>query len=276
MRPEPAGGGVPREGALDIVLRRDRVVVAAALAVLTVAAWFYLLHLASEMSSMTMPDMPGMAMAMPAMHAWSWVELGALVVMWSVMMVAMMLPSAAPMILMFAAINRRRREQPGPLVPTAAFVAGYLLVWTGFSVLASLAQWGLHAAALLSPMMVSTSPWLGGVLLVAAGVFQWSPLKQACLNGCRSPLSFIIGRWRPGRSGALRMGLEHGAYCLGCCWLLMAMLFVAGVMNLLWVAAIAAFVLLEKAVPRGELVSRVAGVALVGGGGLLLARAVLS
>jgi predicted metal-binding membrane protein len=275
MRPESAGAGALREAALDVLLRRDRLVVVGALAALTVAAWLYLVHLASAMSHMAMPDMPGMAMTMPAMHAWSWVELGALVVMWSVMMVAMMVPSAAPMILMFAAINRRRREQPGPLVPTAAFVAGYLLVWTGFSVLASLAQWGLHAAALLSPMMVSTSPWLGGVLLMAAGIFQWSPLKEACLSGCRSPMSFIMTRWRPGRGGALRMGLEHGAYCLGCCWLLMAMLFVAGVMNLLWIAAIAAFVLLEKVVPRGKLVGRVAGVVLAGAGGLLLARAVL-
>jgi predicted metal-binding membrane protein len=258
------------ERALDTVLRRDRLVVAAALAALTVAAWLYLLYTAAHMA------MPEMAMAMPAMHSWSWVELGALVVMWTVMMVAMMVPSAAPMIVMFATINRRRREQHGPFVPTAVFLAGYLVVWTGFSVLAALAQAALHAAALMSPMMVTTSPLLGGVLLVAAGVFQWTRLKASCLVHCRSPLSFIVTSWREGRGGALRMGLHHGLYCLGCCWLLMALLFVAGVMNLLWIAAIAIFVLLEKIVPRGERVGRVAGIVLVVAGLLVLSRAVLA
>jgi predicted metal-binding membrane protein len=262
------------EAALEILLRRDRVVVGTALAVLIVAAWLYLLHLAAEMSKMPMPDMPSMpGMAMPAMHAWGWVEVEALVVMWAVMMVAMMMPSAAPMILMFATINRRRREHQVPFVPTATFLAGYLLVWTGFSAVAALAQWGLHAAALRSPMIVSTSPLLGGLVLLAAGVFQWTPLKKTCLIKCRSPMSFIMTRWREGSRGALIMGLEHGAYCLGCCWLLMALLFVAGVMNLLWVAAIAAFVLAEKVVPRGDLVGRLAGIALFAAGVLLVARA---
>jgi predicted metal-binding membrane protein len=251
-------------------VRRDRLVVAAALAALTVAAWLYLLYMAAPMA------MPEMAMAMPAMHSWSWVELGALVVMWTVMMVAMMVPSAAPMIVMFATINRRRREQHGPFVPTAVFLAGYLVVWTGFSVLAALAQWVLHAAALMSTMMVTTSPLLGGLLLVAAGVFQWTRLKAVCLVHCRSPLSFIVTSWREGRGGAFRMGLHHGLYCLGCCWLLMALLFVAGVMNLLWIAAIASFVLLEKIVPRGELVGRVAGIVLVVAGLLVLSRGVLA
>lgn len=259
-----------RESALDTLLRRDRLVVAAALAALTIAAWLYLLHMAARMA------MPEMAMAMPAMHPWSWVELGALAVMWTVMMVAMMVPSAAPMILMFTTINRRRREQQGPFVPTAVFFAGYLVVWTGFSVLAALAQWMLHAAALLSPMMVTTSPLLGGLLLVAAGLFQWSHLKAACLVNCRSPLSFIVTSWREGRRGAFRMGLEHGMYCLGCCWLLMALLFVAGVMNLLWVVAIAVFVLVEKVVPRGELVGRLAGMALAVAGVAMVAHAALA
>lgn len=253
---------------LDTLVRRDRVIVGAALAALTVAAWLYLVNHAAHMA---MPDM-----AMPAMHAWSRVELGALVVMWTVMMIAMMVPSAAPMIVMFATINRRRREQQGPFVPTAVFLAGYLVVWTAFSVLAALAQWALHAAALMSPMMVTTSPLLGGLLLVAAGAFQWTRLKAACLVHCRSPLSFIVTSWREGRGGAFRMGLHHGLYCLGCCWLLMALLFVAGVMNLLWIAAIASFVLLEKIVPRGELVGRVAGIVLVVAGLLVLARGVLA
>jgi predicted metal-binding membrane protein len=139
---------------------------------------------------------------------------------------------------------------------------GYLVVWTGFSALAALAQWALHAEALLSPMMVSTSPVLGGALLIAAGLFQWTPLKHACLKHCRTPLSFLMTGWREGRPGAFGMGLKHGAYCAGCCWFLMALLFVAGVMNIWWVAAIAGFVLLEKAAPKGLWIGKVAGVLL--------------
>lgn len=260
------------EAALETLLRRDRVVASVALAVLIVAAWLYLLHLASAMSEMAMSAMPGMAMAMPAMHAWSWVEVGALVVMWSVMMVAMMTPAAAPMILMFATIHRRRAAEGRPAVPTAIFVLGYLVVWTIFSVGAALAQAGLHAAALLSPAMAATSPLLAGGLLVAAGVFQWTPLKRACLATCRSPLSFLMSSWREGGGGAFVMGVHHGLYCLGCCWALMALLFVAGVMNLLWVTAIAVAVLVEKVVPGGDLIGRIAGVGLVAAGVLLVAR----
>ncbi|MGH7391182.1 MAG: DUF2182 domain-containing protein [Candidatus Rokuibacteriota bacterium] len=262
------------EAALEALLRRDRVVVGAALAALIVAAWLYLLYLASAMSDVAMPDMPGMAMAMPAMHAWSWVEIGALAVMWTVMMVAMMTPAATPMILVFAAIYRRRAVEGRPAVPTAIFLLGYLVMWTIFSVVAALAQAGLHAAALLSPAMAATSPLLAGGLLVAAGVFQWTPLKRACLAGCRSPLAFLMTGWREGRRGAFVMGLHHGLYCLGCCWALMALLFVAGVMNLLWVAAISVAVLIEKVVPRGDVVGRLMGVALVAAGVLLVARAV--
>jgi predicted metal-binding membrane protein len=263
------------ELALETLLRRDRLVVGAALAVLIGAAWLYLFHLASAMSAMDMPDvpgMPGMAMAMPDMHPWGWVEVGALAAMWAVMMIAMMTPAAAPMILMFASIHRRRVAEGRPVVPTAIFVLGYLVVWTIFSVAAALVQSGLHAAALLSPAMAATSPWLAGALLVAAGVFQWTPLKRACLAACRSPLSFLMTGWREGRVGAIVMGLRHGLYCLGCCWALMVLLFVAGVMNLLWVAVIAAVVLVEKVIPRGDLLGRLAGVALVVAGVLLVAR----
>jgi predicted metal-binding membrane protein len=265
------------DAALDTLLRRDRVVVGTALMVLIVAAGLYLLHLASAMSDMAMsdmPTMPGMALAMPAMHAWSWMEVGALVIMWAVMMVAMMTPAAAPMILMFATIHRRRTAEGRPATPTAIFVLGYLVIWTIYSVVAALAQAGLHAAALLSPAMAATSPLLAGGLLVAAGVFQWTPLKRACLAACRSPLSFLMTGWREGRIGAFVMGLRHGLYCLGCCWVLMALLFVAGVMYLLWVAAIAVAILVEKVVPRGDLVGRLAGVVLVAAGVLLVARGV--
>jgi predicted metal-binding membrane protein len=221
-------------------------------------AWTYTIYLAHDMGNMDM----GMGMAMPKMQSWRLTDFVSMFLMWTIMMVAMMVPTAAPMILIFANVNRRRQEQERPYVPTAVFLSGYLLSWTGFSVLATLAQWGLHEAALLSPMMVSTSPILGGLLLLGAGIFQWTPFKYACLRHCRSPLSFLMTDWREGRHGALIMGLKHGSYCTGCCWFLMALLFVAGVMNLLWVATITVFVLVEKAVPRGDLVGRIAGVIL--------------
>jgi predicted metal-binding membrane protein len=265
------------DGVIAALLRRDRVVVCAALAVLVAAASLYLVHLSRDMSTMAVADMPGMpGMAMPAMYEWGLAEVGALGVMWAVMMVAMMTPAATPMILTFAAVHRRRAAESRPSVPTAVFVLGYFVVWIAFSAVAALGQSGLHAAALLSPQMTAESPLLGGVLLIVAGIFQWTPLKRTCLNLCRSPLSFVMGHWREGRAGAFVMGLHHGLYCLGCCWALMALLFVAGVMNLVWVAVIAVAVLVEKALPRGDLIGRIAGVALVIAGVWLVARAVLA
>jgi len=185
-----------------------------------------------------------------------------LFLMWTEMMVAMMVPTAAPMILTFAMVNRRRREQERPFVPTGIFLLGYLVVWTGFSILATLAQWGLHSAALISHAMVSTSPLFGGILLLAAGVFQWTPLKQRCMIHCRSPLSFFLTEWRDGKAGALWMGLKHGIYCTGCCWALMLLLFLLGVMNIWWIAAITLFVLAEKLLPKSAALSRASGLLL--------------
>ncbi len=255
---------------LETVLRRDRAIVTAGLAGVAVLGWVYLLYLDRSMSGIDMSA----DMAMPRMQTWGVVDLALLFVMWAVMMVAMMVPSASPLILMMAAANRKRRERDDPLVPTGLFLTGYLLVWTAFSAVATVAQWGLHAAALLSPGMVSVSPLLGGLLLLTAGIFQFTPLKQACLIHCRSPLGFIMGHWREGRAGAMRMGLEHGLYCVGCCWILMALLFVAGVMNLLWVAGISLFVLAEKVLPRGELVGRLGGAVLLVAGVVVLIAAV--
>jgi predicted metal-binding membrane protein len=200
---------IPLEG----VLKRDRLIGLAGLVGLAGLAWVYLGYLAWDMGPMDM----SMAMAMPRMQTWRVLELVLLCSMWVVMMVAMMVPTAAAMILLFATVQRQRRAQARPYVPTGIFVSGYLLVWTGFSVLATLAQWGLHSAALLSPMMGSTSPVLGGLLLLAAGLFQWTPLKYACLQHCRSPLSFLMTESREGHRGALGMGLRHGSYCTGCC-----------------------------------------------------------
>ncbi|MGH3089900.1 MAG: DUF2182 domain-containing protein [Rubrobacteraceae bacterium] len=244
----------------ETVLRRDRIIVLSGLAVIAVLSWAYTAYLARDAQNMEM------GMAMPRMQAWGIVDFTLMFVMWAVMMVAMMTPSAAPMILTFANVNRRRRKQRLPYAPTGIFLLGYLVVWAGFAALAAAAQWGLHTASLLSPTMVGASPILGGVLLLGAGTYQWTSLKHACLRRCRSPLGFILNEWREGRRGALFMGLKHGGYCTGCCWFLMALLFVAGVMNLLWVAVIAGFVLLEKVAPAGHRVGRVAGVILIGWG----------
>lgn len=259
-------------GALESVLRKDKNLVIAGLIAIAGLAWAYMFYLAWNMGDMGMSAMEGggAEMAMPQMQSWSLVDFLLMFVMWSVMMVAMMVPSASPMVLLFATVNRKRRERDAPYVPTAFFLLGYLLVWTGFSAAATLLQWILHNQALLSPMMVSTSPMLGGLILVGAGIFQWTPLKKACLVHCRSPLHFFMGEWKDGKSGALAMGVKHGIYCVGCCWILMALLFVAGVMNLLWVAAITIFVLVERVFPGGDLVGRVTGIVLVVAGVVVL------
>ena len=250
---------------VNAVHRRDRVVVVSGLAGVTALSWTYTIYVALQMSAMPMSGM-----GMPQWRPWGAVDFFLMFLMWAVMMVAMMVPSASPMIVTFASVHRRRLGKEDALVPTAAFVAGYALVWGAFSLAATLAQWGLHQAALLSPMMVTTSPLLGGLLLVTAGAYQWSGLKHACLSKCRTPLGFLLTEWREGNGGALVMGLRHGGFCTGCCWALMALLFVGGVMNLLWVATIAAFVLAEKIAPRGLRVARVAGLGLIAWGGWLL------
>jgi predicted metal-binding membrane protein len=254
---------------LEIVLRRDRLVVTAGLIGVTVLSWAYTIFLASRMSGLTLF---GVELAMPHVHSWQasyWILVFS---MWTVMMVAMMVPSASPLILLFARMNRTRQKESDPLSPAAALTAGYILVWTAYSGVATLAQWGLSHAAILSPTAMSASPFFGGALLLAAGVFQWTPLKQACLTQCRSPLGFLMSEWREGTGGAVIMGIKHGWFCVGCCWVLMALLFVAGVMNLLWMAVITAFILAEKLLPKGELVARLGGVVLVASGILILVR----
>ena len=251
---------------LELMLRQ-RVAIVAALAGLTALCWLDLLVAAADMRAMN-----AMAMPMP-MEPKGAADLVLLLAMWWVMMAGMMLPGAAPMILTFATINRRRRARAQPYAPTALFAAGYLLAWGGFSVAATLAQWGLERLALLlSPMdMTTTSARLGGLLFLAAGLYQLTPLKQACLAVCRSPFDFVVNHWRDGAGGALRMGLSHGLYCLGCCWILMALLFVGGVMNLLWVAVLASVVLVEKLFPLGLWMARISGLLLAAYGVGLLA-----
>jgi predicted metal-binding membrane protein len=251
---------------IEAALRHDRAIVLAALGGITAVAWMYMFREARAMDATGVCRCAGMAMSGTDVKPWSGAAILPLFLMWAEMMVAMMLPSAAPMILTFATVNRRRRELERPFTPTGLFVSGYLIVWSVFSLLAALAQWGLHGAALLSPAMKSSSAMFGGTLLIAAGAFQWTPWKRACLNHCRSPLQFIMTDWREGPRGALTMGLRHGAYCTGCCWMLMALLFVAGVMNMVWVATIAILVLLEKVAPTWWRLRHATGVILVAWG----------
>lgn len=259
---------------LEAVFKRERVVVAAGLILITLLAWGYTIYLAYNMGGMggglgTM----GREMAMlPMMRSWTLWDFLLVFVMWSVMMVAMMVPSAAPMVLMFAAVYRKRREQGGPFVSTGVFLCGYLVVWSAFSLTAVLAQYALQQAALVSPMMETTAPWLGAALLGAAGAFQFMPLKEACLAKCRTPMGFIMTEWREGGRGAFIMGLRHGAYCTGCCWALMALLFVGGVMNLLWVAFLALFVMVEKVVPAGGLLGKAGGIVMIAWGAWMVAQ----
>jgi predicted metal-binding membrane protein len=199
------------------------------------------------------------AIAMGAIRGWSPAEAAGLFTMRAVMM----LPAATPMILLFASVERGRRERGAATVPTAAFIAGYLLVWTGFSAVAALTQTGLPHAALLSPAMATTTPFLAGALLLTAGLWQLFPVKQACLHHCRSPFHFLQQEWREGTAGAVQMGLRHGLYCLVCCWALTALLFVGGVMNLLLVAGIAGLVLVERVARVGPWLGQVVGLALM-------------
>ena len=240
----------------------ERRVILGWLAALAALCWGYLLYQGASMGLMDM--------ARPADAGWGWSELLLLFAMWVIMMAAMMLPAAAPAVLLVAQVNRLYQAGRSPYRRTALFVAGYLGAWAGFSLLATLAQWGLHEANMMNDMMATTNTTVGGLTLAAAGVYQWTPLKHACLRRCRSPLAFVLASWRPGKRGALRMGLGHGAWCLGCCWLLMALLFVAGVMNLAWIAGLSVLVLLEKLLPEGVWIARAAGVALLVWGGLML------
>ena len=280
---------------LETILRRDRAVVLVTLAVVVLASWAYILAGAGmgmsawQMSSLDLAlgrvkPMPiaeasagamsggemsgGMREAMSAMATpvrWNLAYVAIMVSMWWAMMIAMMVPSAAPMILLYAAVARRHRQiGSDALLPTGIFGWGYVAVWGFFSMIAAALQWGFEAAGILSPMMMnSTSLLFAAAILLAAGFYQLTPAKQACLRHCRGPIQFLMGHWRLGRWGAFWMGAEHGAYCLGCCWALMALLFFGGVMNLYWIGGLALIVLLEKTMPSGDTLGKVIGGLLV-------------
>jgi predicted metal-binding membrane protein len=255
------------------VVRREQVVIAAALVLITALAWTYVLTGAGTgMSTIAMttwqfpPPRPAAMMA----GDWNAAYWLIMLVMWWVMMIAMMIPSAAPMILLYARVFRQgqaRGQISGALVPTASFAAGYLVCWLGFSALATALQFALEQIGLVHGMwMWSTSRWLTAALLIVAGIFQLTWLKSACLEHCRAPASFLAEHWRSGRGGAFRLGLVHGAYCLGCCWALMLLLFAAGIMNLVWIAGLAILVLVEKLAPFGGRLAPITATLLIGAG----------
>lgn len=277
---------VPVDATLEAVVKRDRLVVVTALTAVFALSWAYLLAGAGmgmsafEMTrvsqlglarGMSEGGMAGMAVMTPAVWTPGYAVL--MFVMWWVMMVAMMLPSAAPMILLFATVNRKQRDTGHRYVATSIFAFGYLAAWAGFSLVAVILQWGFERTGSLSPMLVANNAVLGGFLLLAAGVYQLTPIKHACLRHCRSPLAFLSTHWRRGARGALRMGLLHGAFCVGCCWVLMGLMFFSGVTNLYWIAGLALFVLFEKTVPAGHWLGYATGVALLVWGTAVLAGA---
>lgn len=288
------------ETAVNAVLRRDRAIVIAAITTISVLAWAYTLWLAAQMSMMEMPasaggsgGMAGMTMsgasstmsvlntggmsaaAEPAFRPWSIADFAFMFIMWAVMMVGMMTPSVAPMVLLYATVGHNAAASGRPLAATGWFLAGYLSAWVAFSLAATSAQWVSTRLALLTPMMENASGIFGGFVLIAAGLYQWSPLKGTCLKQCQTPLGFLMSRggFRSEPFGALRLGAEHGLYCVGCCWVLMALLFVGGVMNVLWIAGLAILVLVEKLVPTGRLIPRLAGAGMAAAGLFLLFRA---
>jgi predicted metal-binding membrane protein len=250
--------------------RSERSIALASLIAMAALAWLYTWTQARHM-----PPMPGGADAMMPMPTgmagasavWAPASLAQTFLMWAVMMVGMMLPSAMPAILHYGLLVKKNREAGSALPAVWVFTAGYLVVWVAFGLAATILQAAFETGRLLTPMMAFTSAWLSGGLLIAAGVYQWLPVKHACLEKCRAPLQFFLFHWRPGAIGALRMGGEHGLFCLGCCWVLMLLLFAAGVMNFVAVAVLAGFVLAEKIAPAVWRVSRISGVLLIACGG---------
>ncbi|WP_245647617.1 DUF2182 domain-containing protein [Novosphingobium lentum] len=218
---------------------------------------------AGAMSGANSGPMPAMPMASPTW--WAAGQFVPTASMWLIMMIAMMLPSAAPTILLYARAATHGRAPTRPA--TASFLTGYLVAWAGFSLVAAALQLLLEQGGALSPMLMAThSPWPAALILVAAGLYQLSPVKDVCLRHCRNPAQFLSRHYRPGRLGAARMGVVHGCYCIGCCGILMALLFVGGVMNLAWIALLTLLVAAEKMLPHGRKVALVTGLACVAAG----------
>ncbi len=251
---------------IEHLAKHERAAVLAGLAGLSALSWGYLIWMARSMGSSASATI-GLPVASPWTAGYALMTF----VMWAIMMAGMMLPSVAPMILTFAAVHRSRGGRTGTIVPTWIFVAGYLAAWTLFSAVATALQWGLHSASLLASATLTVGPAIGGILLISAGAYQWTPLKARCLSRCTSPLDFLLTEWREGRRGAWIMGIKHGLFCVGCCAFIMVLLFVAGVMNLLWVAILAGLVLVEKLLPVGRGLGKAFGLASILSGAVLWA-----
>ena len=243
---------------LETALQREHRAAIVVLAAIVVASWTWIAVMARDMYG----TMLG-ASAWMMSSVWDWPRIVLLWAMWAVMMTAMMLPTAAPLILLYAAAAHRSAEPGSPARRVYALAAGYVLVWSLFSVLATALQRVLSSTLVLTPMMEPATALAGGVVLAIAGMYQLTPLKRACLRACRSPLGFLMQRWRVGVTGAFRLGLHHGTYCLGCCWALMLILFAGGVMNLVVIVALTAWVAVEKLAPFGERTAPASGAVLL-------------
>ena len=228
---------------------------------MALASWIYLFIMIEDMSTI-----PGMATMMMYPQTFKSMQFVGLFLMWAVMMAAMMLTTAAPMVCAYAGMQGADRARGTGWLPVFAFAGGYVLAWAGFSLAAAGVQAGLTDLAIMSPMMMKATGPLGGAILVVAGLYQFSPVKHACLRQCRTPISFLMTQWRLGSWGALGMGWRHGLFCVGCCWALMGLLFIVGVMNAAWIIAITIYVLVEKIVPSGETLSKITGAVMVGMG----------
>lgn len=241
-------------------VKRDRAILLCGLAVVMGLAWAHMARMASGMGGAAGCHA---GIAAPSVRAWSAWDLATAVAMWGVMMVAMMLPVVSPWILVFSKVARERDLRPSPFPAVRAFLAGYGAVWLAYTLAAAAAQFVMQRVALVSGDSIVTNPLVAAGLLLAAGVYQWTPLRDACMSHCRSPLGFFLTTWREGRWGSVVMGAKHGLYCVGCCWAVMALSFVFGVMNLLWMALVTAFLLVEKVTSIGPWMSKMAGAALI-------------
>ena len=265
----PSPGAARSPSLVAAPSRRDRAIIAGCIVLITALAWAYLVHLSRHMTSPIEGDRTMVAMGMVMNQPWGLGDLLLTFVMWAVMMVGMMALPALPVLLLFAGMHARRVDR-GVVPAVPSFGLGYLIVWLAFSACATAAQWALHEGALLSSTMATSSTPAAGMILIAAGAYQLTPIKSGCLARCRSPLGFLLTNWREGSSGAFLMGFRHGIFCLGCCWALMAVLFVVGVMNLAWVGVLTLFILVEKIGPIGPRVSRAGGAILIALGAVLV------
>lgn len=259
----------------SFVITKERVILLSGIALLSALSWYYTWDLFVRMEGMHGGDPASIAecckeMVMPLTGSWSGAEFLMTFVMWVVMMIAMMVPTAIPTVLVYAHVVKEQTGESKHLLPASLFLAGYVVLWTGFSLLATFMQWALQYVGVLSPFMIVTNHALGGAILIAAGIFQFTPYKYQCLARCNTPLQFLTSNWKKGPPGAFAMGLSQGWFCLGCCWLLMLVLFVTGIMNFLWIVILSLFVLLEKLFPRPRIVSLIAGITLIGGGVMML------